>query len=184
MLDQPSKHTGKSKPGWRFVKLFRYSEAPSAGPSKGTGNRTPKEPEERKHQFATWYIFAAFLGLMLVQFLWLRFTQIDTIPYSQFEQLLDENKIAEVLVGPETVQGTLKEPFPDGRKEFYTVRVRARARRQASRPRRRHHRRAIVDLPLHHPVLRASDLHLLPNLDLRVSPHGGAPGSRRPDVDR
>ena len=124
MLDQPSKHTEKSTPGWRFLKLLGYGEAPSAGRSKGTtGSRTPKEPEERKHQFAIWYIFAAFLGLMLVQFLWLRFTQVDTIPYSQFEQLLDENKIAEVLVGQETVQGTLKEPFPDGRKEFYTVRV-------------------------------------------------------------
>src|SRR5712671_3539998 len=124
MLDQPSKDPEKSAPGWRFLKLLGYSEAPSAGPGKGkTGSRTPKEPEERKHQFATWYIFAAFLGVMLVQSLWLRFTQVDTIPYSQFEQLLDENKIAEVLVGQETIQGTLKEPFPDGRKEFYTVRV-------------------------------------------------------------
>ena len=93
--------------------MLGYGEAPSAGPSKGTtGSRTPKEPEERKHQFVTWYIFAAFLGLMLVQFLWLRFTRVDTIPYSQFEELLDANKIAEVLVGQETVQGTLKEPFP------------------------------------------------------------------------
>src|SRR5712664_2817734 len=124
MLDQPSKDTEKSAPGWRFLKLLGYSDAPSAAPGKDkTGSRTPKEPEERKHQFATWYIFAAFLGVMLVQSLWLRFTQVDTIPYSQFEQLLDENKIAEVLVGQETIQGTLKEPFPDGRKEFYTVRV-------------------------------------------------------------
>ena len=121
MLDQPSKHTEKSTPGWQFLKLLGYGEAP--GEKGTTGSRTPKEPEERKHQFVTWYIFAAFLGLMLVQFLWLRFTQVDTIPYSQFEQLLDENKIAQVLVGQETVQGTLKEPFPDGRKEFYTVRV-------------------------------------------------------------
>jgi cell division protease FtsH len=124
MLDQPSKDTEKSTPGWRFLRLLGYGEAPSAAAGKGkTGSRTPKEPEERKHQFATWYIFAAFLGVMLVQFLWLRFTQIETIPYSQFEQLLDENKIAEVLVGQETIQGTLKEPFPDGRKQFYTVRV-------------------------------------------------------------
>src|SRR6266404_336644 len=124
MLNQPSKDMEKSTPGWRFLKLLGYSEAPSAGPGNGkTGSRTPKEPEERKHQFATWYIFAAFLGVMLVQSLWLRFTQVDTIPYSQFEQLLDENKIAQVLVGQETIQGTLKEPFPDGRKEFYTVRV-------------------------------------------------------------
>src|SRR4029077_16862610 len=80
-------------------------------------------PEEHQHQFVPCYIVPAFLGLMLVQFLWLRFTQVDTIPYSQFEQLLYENKIAQVLVGQETVQGTLKAPLPDGRKEFYTVRV-------------------------------------------------------------
>src|SRR5262245_5970210 len=124
MLDQPSDNAGKSTPGWRFLKLLGYGEPSGAESSKGkTGSRTPKEPEERKHQFATWYIFAAFLGVMLVQFLWLRFTQIETIPYSQFEQLLDEDKIAKVLVGQESIQGTLKEPFPDGRKELYTVRV-------------------------------------------------------------
>src|SRR5580698_10519981 len=92
-----------------------------SGPGKGkTGSRTPKEPEERKHQFATWYIFAAFLGVMLIQFVWLRFTQVETIPYSQFEQLLTENKISEVLVVNDTIQGKLKEPLPDGRKLFYT----------------------------------------------------------------
>ena len=30
MLDQPSKDTEKSTPGWRFLKLLGYSEAPSA----------------------------------------------------------------------------------------------------------------------------------------------------------
>jgi len=124
MLDQPSNDPEKSTPGRRFLKLLGYSNVPSPGSGKRqTGSRAPREPEDRKHQFATWYIFAAFLGVMLVQFLWLRLTQIDTIPYSQFEQLLDENKIAEVLVGQDTIQGTLKEPFPDGRKQFYTIRV-------------------------------------------------------------
>ena len=60
---------------------------------------------------------------MLIQYLWIQYTQVETIPYSQFEQLLDENKISEVLVGSETIQGTLKEPFPDGRKLFSTIRV-------------------------------------------------------------
>src|SRR5262249_46575252 len=88
MLDQPSNDAGKSTSGWRFVKLLGYGEPSGTGPGKAkTGSRPPKEPEERKHQFATWYVFAAFLGVMLVQFLWLRFTQVDTIPYSQFEQL-------------------------------------------------------------------------------------------------
>jgi cell division protease FtsH len=86
-------------------------------------HRPPNEPEERKHQFATWYIFAAFLGVLLIQYLWLQFSQVETIPYSQFEQLLAENKISEVSVGSDTIQGALKEPLPDGRKLFYTVRV-------------------------------------------------------------
>jgi cell division protease FtsH len=85
--------------------------------------RPPNEPEERKHQFATWYVFAAFLGVLLIQYLWLQFSQVETIPYSQFEQLLAENKISEVSVGSDTIQGALKEPLPDGRKLFYTVRV-------------------------------------------------------------
>ena len=55
--------------------------------------------------------------------MWLRFAQVETIPYSQFEQLLAENKISEVLVDNDTIQGKLKEPLPDGRKLFYTVRV-------------------------------------------------------------
>src|SRR5258708_10114840 len=107
--------------GWRFPQFLGFGDnrdeavEPKAKP--------PKEPEERKRQFAIWYVFAAFLGVMLIQFLWLRVTQIETIPYSQFEQLLAENKISEVMVGTETIQGALKEPFPDGRKLFYTVRV-------------------------------------------------------------
>ena len=60
---------------------------------------------------------------MFIQYLWVQYTQIETIPYSQFEQLLDQNKISEVLVGSDTIQGTLKEPFPDGRKLFSTTRV-------------------------------------------------------------
>ena len=118
MLDKPSRDTG-SAPGRRFLQLLGFDD----NRDKVKAKNPPKEPEERKHQFATWYIFAAFLGVMLIQFLWLRFTQIETIPYSQFEQLLAENKISEVLVGTETIEGTLKEPFPDGRKLFYTVRV-------------------------------------------------------------
>jgi cell division protease FtsH len=86
-------------------------------------NRPPKEPEERKHQFTIWYLFAAFLGVMLIQYLWLQFKQVETIPYSQFEQLLEQDKISEVVVGSETIAGTLKDPLPDGRKLFNTVRV-------------------------------------------------------------
>src|ERR1043166_6751138 len=120
MLDKPSKDMQSALPK-RLRELLCYQDEPE---QKGP-NRPRKEPEERKQQFATWYIFAAFLGVMLIQFLWLRFSQVETIPYSQFQQLVDENKIVSVVVGSETIQGTLKEPTKEGRKLFYTVRVEA-----------------------------------------------------------
>jgi cell division protease FtsH len=121
MLDEPTTNTEPAH-GWRFLQYLGIgNNREPSGQSKP--KQTRNEPEERKHHFAIWYIFAAFLGVMLIQFLWLRFTEVETIPYSQFEQLLAENKISEVLVGSETIQGTLKEPLPDGRKLFYTVRV-------------------------------------------------------------
>jgi cell division protease FtsH len=119
--DSPPKDTQPALPK-RLLELLGYQEKPEAqkGPSR---NRPRKEPEERKQHFAAWYIFAAFLGVMFVQYLWLRYSQVETIPYSQFEQLLNDNKITSVLVGSDTIQGTLKEPLSEGRKLFYTVRV-------------------------------------------------------------
>ena len=63
------------------------------------------------------------IGVLLFQYFWTSYTQIDTIPYSQFEQLLAEDKIAEVTVGQDSIQGSLKEPLPSGKREFYAVRV-------------------------------------------------------------
>jgi cell division protease FtsH len=121
MLDKRLNDTEPS-PARRVLRLFGLDSGRDKE-SLTAKNHQPKEPEERKHQFATWYIFAAFLGVMLIQYLWIQYTQVETIPYSQFEQLLNDNKISEVLVGSETIQGTLKEPFPDGRKLFSTTRV-------------------------------------------------------------
>jgi cell division protease FtsH len=123
MLDQPSRDAEKSTPAQRLLQLFRYGIPRPSGGDRKPGSGRPKEPEERKHQFATWYIFAAFIALMVIQSLWLHYSQVDTIPYSQFEQLLDSGKIAEVLVGPDSIQGKLKQPLPDQKRLFYTVRV-------------------------------------------------------------
>ena len=120
MLDKRSNNT-EHAPTWRILRFFGLED--SRNKTSPTAKNQPKEPEERKQQFAIWYIFAAFLGVILVQYLWIQYTQVETIPYSQFEQLLDGNKISEVLVGSDSIQGTLKEPFPDGRKLFSTTRV-------------------------------------------------------------
>src|SRR5258708_3401422 len=121
MLDKPTKDM-EPAPGWRFLRFLGLGDNRDTA-VEPKAKKPPKEPEERKHQVATRDIFAAFLGVMLIQSLWLSLTHVETIPYSQLEQLLAENKISEVLVGTESIQGTLKEPFPDGRKLFHTVRV-------------------------------------------------------------
>ena len=121
MLDTPTKDM-EPAPGWRFPRFLRFGDA-GGETARPKATKPPKEPEERKHHFAIWYVFAAFLGVMLIQYVWLVYTQVETIPYSQFEQLLNENKISEVLVGHDSIQGTLKQPLPDGRKLFYSVRV-------------------------------------------------------------
>jgi cell division protease FtsH len=70
-----------------------------------------------------WYVIAAIVGVFVVQLFWMSYSQVETIPYSQFESLLAEGKVATVTVGPDAIQGTLKEPLSDGRKEFFTTRV-------------------------------------------------------------
>ena len=81
------------------------------------------EPESRKRQITIWYSVIAMIGVLLFQYFWLSYTQIETIPYSQFESLLKDGKIADVTVSADAIQGTLKEALPSGKRAFYTVRV-------------------------------------------------------------
>ncbi len=81
------------------------------------------EPEARKRQIMIWYVVAAVIGVFIVQAFWTNYTQVATIPYSRFETLLSGGKVAKVTVSENSVQGTLKEPLADGKKEFYTTRV-------------------------------------------------------------
>lgn len=81
------------------------------------------EPDLRKRDFATWYVFSAVMGLLLLQWAWAHYSQIETIPFSQFEQLVSQNKVAEVAVGQDAIRGTLREALVSGRTAFVTTRV-------------------------------------------------------------
>ena len=63
MLDKWSKNTepALAQRVLHFLGLDRSRDEADPTPKQ----RAPNEPEERKHQFATWYIFAAFLGVLL-----------------------------------------------------------------------------------------------------------------------
>ena len=79
--------------------------------------------EKRKYRIMVWYVTGAIVGVLLLQYFLSNYSHVDTIPYSQFEQLLNEGKISEVSISTDSIQGELKEPLPDGKRQFYAVRV-------------------------------------------------------------
>ncbi len=78
---------------------------------------------ENKTAFNLWYAIAALIGVMLLQGVWQQWRSVEPMPYSEFLAQLDAGNVAEVVVAGSTVQGTLKQPLPDGRQAFVTVRV-------------------------------------------------------------
>jgi cell division protease FtsH len=70
-----------------------------------------------------WYVIAAVFAMLLIQDIYLESRKLTPIPYSQFEQLLSEDKVKEVWISQNQIQGTLKEALPDGTKDFVTTRV-------------------------------------------------------------
>ena len=50
-------------------------------------------------------------------------SQVAAIPYSEFQKLVRDDKVAQVVVSQDQLQGELKEPLLGGKKRFVTVRV-------------------------------------------------------------
>ena len=74
---------------------------------------------------------AAFLAILAIQYVASQAQQVADIPYSQFQQLLRDGKVAEVGISDRFIQGTLKEPLPGGETRFATTRVEPGVRRGA-----------------------------------------------------
>jgi cell division protease FtsH len=78
---------------------------------------------EKRTQFTVWYVVIAIIGVFWLRDLWVTATQVQPIPYSEFQQQLKEGRIAEIAISDNLVQGTYKQATPDGRKRFVTTRV-------------------------------------------------------------
>jgi cell division protease FtsH len=61
---------------------------------------------DTKFKINFWYIIAAMTLLLLFQSWWVQSQQVETIPFSQFETLVDGKKIKDVFVSPDNVTGT------------------------------------------------------------------------------
>ena len=75
-----------------------------------------------KTRFNYLYVFLAMLGVLILHDAIVRFQQVAPLPYSDFQRLLREGKVKEVVVTADRIQGELKEP-EGGKKRFVTNRV-------------------------------------------------------------
>lgn len=76
-----------------------------------------------KARFNVGYAIAAIFGIFIIQYFISTASQIAVIPYSEYQQLLKQGKVATVGISDRTLQGTLKEPLSGGQKQFVTTRV-------------------------------------------------------------
>ena len=56
------------------------------------------------------YVIFAFFAVLLMQQWWHQVQTVEVVPYSQFEKLLADNRISEVVVSDQTITGKLKSP--------------------------------------------------------------------------
>ena len=82
-----------------------------------------KPTSERPWHFDIGYVLFALIVILLFQQVWSMYREAEVVPYSEFQSLLRDDKIAEVEVGEQIVRATLKAPLPDGRKELLAARV-------------------------------------------------------------
>ena len=78
---------------------------------------------KQAQHFHFWYFVVALFGVLTIQHLWSQARSVEAIPYSEFRQLLEGGRIDEIAIADRTIQGKFKQPRPDGRTRFATVRV-------------------------------------------------------------
>jgi cell division protease FtsH len=78
---------------------------------------------ERRTQWNLGYWLLVLLAVLSLQNWWQARQQVETVPYSRFEQALAEGRIAEVLVSDRYVTGKLKSPEPGGKTMLVAARV-------------------------------------------------------------
>jgi cell division protease FtsH len=76
-----------------------------------------------KASFNIWYALAMLLALLALQSMWSQTTRIEQIPYSQFQAYLAADRVEEVRIGQDRIQGKLRDPQSGEAPQFFTVRV-------------------------------------------------------------
>jgi ATP-dependent metalloprotease FtsH len=78
---------------------------------------------QKQTQINLWYFILAFLGVLGLQSVLVEMWRVERIPYSDFQAYLEEGKIQEITIYSNTIEGTFKQPLPNGQRSFITIRV-------------------------------------------------------------
>ena len=79
--------------------------------------------DNKKTQFNIWYFVIAIMGLLFLEQIWGQHQNVETLPYSQFQQDLQDGRIDKMVVTETQIRGTFKTPQKDGQTAFVTTRV-------------------------------------------------------------
>jgi cell division protease FtsH len=77
----------------------------------------------QKTQVNIVYIIFAIIGVLMLQNAWVQYRAIEPLAYSDFLRQLKEGNVEAIAIASNVIQGSLKKPLPDGRKQFLTTRV-------------------------------------------------------------
>ncbi|CUA98993.1 membrane protease FtsH catalytic subunit [Thiomonas bhubaneswarensis] len=83
-------------------------------------NRPVMNPKAQVH-LGYWLLAIALM--FLVQSLWSSYSNVQTVPYSTFQTYLKDGRIKDVVIGTQTITGTLKTPDENGKSIVVAVKV-------------------------------------------------------------
>jgi cell division protease FtsH len=109
-----------SREQWRALFHRHAKNAVNRGMGLPPHKDKPSKEQVGAH-FGYWLL--ALIAIMLFQNWWIAHQTVETIPYSQFLQFVQEHKVESVEVAGQTITGKLKQKLPDGRILFSTTSV-------------------------------------------------------------
>ena len=78
---------------------------------------------EKQQKFSIWYVLLGIWIVLILQNYITTMFAIKTIPYSEFLKLLKENKVTEVAISANQIQGKINDTAAGKEQMFRTVRV-------------------------------------------------------------
>jgi cell division protease FtsH len=98
-----------------LARLKRYFTGGEEGSSRAS------DPKRKQVRFSIWYVFLAMFLISVLHDFYVA-GQVETIPYSQFKQLVQEEQVRDLVLEAERIRGTHKKADGNDLK-FVTIRV-------------------------------------------------------------